>query len=93
MSTLPRDTSDSANAAPLISTEQSEPRFDAVVSEFEAAAEEVGMARPSGTELRDLCRQVADLAVRLFPGDVRSETRTKIRAYARDVLRLTVNGG
>lgn len=71
MSTLPHDSSSRADTAPLVAMEQGEPGFDAVVREFDTVAEEAGMARPSTAELRELCRQVADISHDVFGGQVR----------------------
>lgn len=70
MSTLPHDARHSADAAPVIATIGNGQQLDALFHEFEAAAEEVGMSRPAATELRELCRQVADISQRIFPGEV-----------------------
>ena len=43
-------------------------QFDDVVGEFIAAAEEMGVSRPSELELRSLCRQVARFTSEMFPG-------------------------
>jgi hypothetical protein len=71
MSTLPHATSSRTNPALLVTTQYSEEDLDAVVREFESVANEVGIACPSAPELRDLCRQVAQVSQRLFPGDVK----------------------
>lgn len=70
MSTVPHDATSRTDSAPLVTTQYTERDFDAVVREFEAVAEEVGVVKPPAGELRDLCRQVAEVSQRLFPGDV-----------------------
>jgi hypothetical protein len=71
MSTLPHDASSRTDSAPLVTTQYTEQDFDAVVREFEAVTDEVGMAKPPATILRDLCRQVADVSHDVFGGEVR----------------------
>ena len=70
MSTLPHDASRS-DTAPVITTQQAEQDFDAIVREFDAVAAEVDMQRPTTAELRDLCREVANISREVFGGDVR----------------------
>lgn len=72
MSTLPRDPSNAADAEyhaamPVVSYEH---EFEQVVHEFGRAAEALGVERPSETELRDLCLQIAAFTAVLFPGEI-----------------------
>lgn|SRR5487761_1134576 len=71
MSSLPHDASDTAAAdrpMPLISgVPRYEQQVDEAVSEFESGAEWLGVPRPSTSELRDLCRQVAAFTAGMFP--------------------------
>ncbi|HET6879354.1 MAG TPA: hypothetical protein VFI31_04335 [Pirellulales bacterium] len=71
MSTLPHDASSRIDTAPLVTAQQTEQDLDAVVREFDAVAEEAGMARPPAAELRELCRQVADISRDVIGRDVR----------------------
>lgn len=73
MSTLPRDPShadDAMQPMPLMLAARYEQEVDAAVREFEAVAVELGIARPSAAELRDLCRQVAALSDELFSSEI-----------------------
>lgn len=44
--------------------------LDEAVRRFEAAAENLGIERPSSAELRRLCGQVATFTAELFPGEI-----------------------
>lgn len=68
MSTVPRSPTDIARAetrpAVLVAAR---PDLDEVVRRFEAAAESLGIDRPTGAELMRLCAEVAALTTELFP--------------------------
>jgi hypothetical protein len=72
MSTLPHDHSGSTSTVHTGPTSMAPGvrRIDDVVGEFIAAAEEMGVSRPSELDLRSLCRQIADLTSGLFPGEL-----------------------
>lgn len=71
MSTLPYHSSRDLEQSPTVAVRQTEHAFENIVSEFESAADEVGMQRPSTAELRELCRQVVDASHQVFTGDIR----------------------
>lgn len=71
MSTLPYDSSSRTDPVPAVAAAGGDQAFEAVVREFESVADEVGMPRPAAEELHELCRQVAEVSRRVFPGDVR----------------------
>ena len=75
MSTIPRDPIDAAvgNIAPVVSSVRW--NHDALVKEFESAAETLGVARPSTAELYTMCGQAAEVTDELFSGDWTVEIR------------------
>lgn len=75
MSTLPRDPTATERQPPLVVPPRYERQYDEAVREFESAADELGVGRPSGAELRDLCGQVAALTAEVFPGQITIEVR------------------
>lgn len=71
MSTMPRDSgevTDAAGRAPVFPAARQECNFDEAIGEFTSMVDEMGIARPSDDELRNLCRQVAKVSLDLFPG-------------------------
>ncbi len=73
MSTLPRDSGeviDAAGRAPVIPLARQERNFDEAIRDFISMADELGVARPSDDELRELCRQVAKVSLDLFSGEL-----------------------
>lgn len=70
MSTWPRDPSNAANVTPVITPAQHDQQVDAAVHEFVLVAAELDIARPSASELPELCRQVADLSADLFSSEI-----------------------
>lgn len=77
MSTLPHDPSAAVaeHKSPVISAARYQHNFDKAVHDFEIAAEELLIERPSAAELRDLCGQVAAICDHLFPGELAVEVR------------------
>lgn len=70
MSTLPRDHTDAAHTVVRAAVLPARRELGEVVREFEAAAERLGVSKPTATELNRLCGQVAAFTAELFPGEM-----------------------
>ena len=76
MSTVPHNPTDSAHSEGQAAIPPSfRVDLDEAVRRFEAAAENLGVERPSSVELRRLCDQVMSFTAELFPGAMDVEVR------------------
>jgi len=75
MSTLPSDTASSGHPPPVMTAARGDGQFDKLVRDFIIAAGQPDVSPFSETELRGLCREVADFTEELFPGEMTIELR------------------
>lgn len=77
MSTLPRDTSDTAGVQPpVVPTTPCRSPFEQALLDFEEAAKYFSITTPLSEELRELCQLAEAITRELFPGEFSVEART-----------------